>query len=404
MKGCAEEAEPKISRLNYEGLYHPEWQVIAADNARMTLWNGKCEQQVIDLTSAYGAVNFGHRNPLISAFKRTTSDIAAGLYPPAAGMFAEWLCDVLELPEHRVLFQVGGSFAVSSALAIAQRCRRGKVVAIRGGFHGLGLDSLGITSLQKDSALQSSGWLAALQPEIITISPGYSEVDWSNVSAVIFEPIQGANGYIPLNSEWISGLIKDAQRSGVVVIADEIQAGFFRHGHLSPTRAQGIASDILLFSKSLTNGQSPLSAVVYHRSLERSIKVSSFLAHTYQTSAYCYAAAMAVADYLGRNPQYDAVKLLTSQLQLVASRLEQIEGVEMVYITGPTLSFGLKDARLAKRLVQTCFDKGVLCLTGGINGDRIRVAPPLTIPDEDLVLALEVIVHEVEHVLNEKSN
>lgn len=389
----------RLSFLNDEGTYPKGWTIIEAFNSDVVLERHGRRRLFTDLTSAYGSVNFGHRNPEIDPFQGARADIAPACYPHEAEELSGWLCERLDLPDHRVLFQVGGSFAVSSALALAQRVRPGKIVAIRGGFHGLGLDSLSVTTAQRKWAIQNSPLVELLQSRIIHIEPGACEPDWRGISCFLFEPIQGANGYIPLNLEWIGNLVESARRHGVVVIADEIQAGFYRHGYLSPTRAAGIKGDIHLYSKSLTNGHSPLSAVVYDGAYDDIISLESALAHTFQTSVYGYRAGIAVSRYLDDNPPEDAISAIEKLLDAAAYRLERTTGVKEVYITGPSLSFGLESPARARALVWACFDRYIMILGGGADGNRIRIAPPLTIEPAILEGAIAEVLEALDELL-----
>jgi len=346
-----------------------------------------------DLMSAYGAVNFGHLNPRIAPHTDLPAELAAGVYPPEAATVARWLTERLGLPGHQVLFQVGGSFAVSGALAIAQRVRPGRVLALDGAFHGLGLDALAATTTQRPLALQDTALTRAVDGLVQHLIPGTEFTDWAGVSCFIFEPVQGANGYLPVDPQWLAATVAAARAAGVVVVSDEVQAGYYRHGSLSPTRALGIEADIHLFSKSMTNGLYPLSAVVYPTAYDDAVGTGLALAHTFQTGVLGYRAAAAVAAFLDSGDLDPQLREVAEALEGCAKRIGEIPGVHTVRLSGPSLSFG--HAR-AGEVVRACVARRVLPFTGGANGDRIRVAPPLTIPAEQLSEALDVLVHEVQ--------
>ncbi|MFD4865092.1 aminotransferase class III-fold pyridoxal phosphate-dependent enzyme [Streptomyces sp. NPDC058412] len=387
----------RISPLDESSVLGRGLTLQSADNATLLLRDPQgATASYTDLMSAYGAVNFGHLNPLITPHIDLTADIAAGVYPPEAATFAEWLTDRLGLPGHQVLFQVGGSFAVSSALAIAQRVRPGKVLALEGAFHGLGLDTLAATRTHRELALQNTVFTAAVDPLVTHLRPGAEFGGWDDVSCFVFEPVQGANGYVPIDPEWLTATVAAARRAGVVVVADEIQAGYHRHGHLSPTRALGIDADIHLFGKSMTNGLYPLSAVVYPKAFDASAGTALALAHTFQTGVLGFRAAAAVAAWIDQGLLGDLVGEVSEALALCAKRLGEIPAVRDLHTTGPALSFGHPRA---KDVVRGCVRRHILPFTGGATGDRIRVAPPLTIPRGQLADALDVLVQEVEQTV-----
>lgn len=394
---------PRLSALDESLILGRHLTLLAADNATVTLEDADGgSRPYTDLTSVYGAVNFGHCNPDIEAFRGLRADLAVGCMTPDAEAFARWLCDRLALADHRVLFQVGGSFAVTTALAMAQRARPGRVAVLRGSFHGLGLDALAATTVGGETALQSTPLGGSLRSLFQPLQPpgrgapatDPEAVDWGSYSAFLFEPVQGANGYVPVDAEWLRAAVESARAAGVAVIADEIQAGYFRHGALSPSRAAGLPADILLFSKSMTNGLYPSSVVVYDPRFEAGMGDGPRLAHTFQTSALGSSAANAVAGWIERTDVGGLAERVEGALRRCSQDLVGIAGVEDVFLTGPTLSFGLP-AGGAAAIVQGCVARGVIPFTGGAAGERVRIAPPLTIEEGELRRALDVVVETV---------
>lgn len=384
-----------LSNLDESGVYPGGPQtLLSAKNEKLLMRNKSgITREYIDLMSAYGAVNFGHCNPEIMPFQHIEADLAACFYPEQAEQFAQWLCEKLGLSDYCMLFQVGGSFAVSAAIALAQRHRPGKIVAIRGCFHGLGSDSLMVTDAQRQMALHHTPLIHSLSENTEYIDQGEIPDDWTDVSCLIFEPIQGANGYVPLEEGWLKGLVSAAQSAGVVVISDEIQCGYYRHGVLSPARAMNIKPDILLYSKSMTNGLYPFSAVVYKRSLVDEKQHHVVLAHTFQTSSLgCYA-AMSVANYIDHHDINSKVQNIGNHLSSFALQLKEMGSVKKIHQTGPTISFEVETG--SKELVNRCFNNGILIFNGGTRGERVRIAPPLTIPKSTLLSSLEVIMQQL---------
>ena len=389
--GVVEPTSRRLSDLDESRAFGDRWTCSRALNANLTLSRSDgTTEEFTDLSSCYGAVNFGHCNQDIRLPAHPRSDLVAGVYPPEAERFACWLTDALGVSDFKVLFQVGGSFAVSAALALAQRRRPGKILAIEGGFHGLGLDALSVTTAQRSFALQETPLRQSLDSFVDVLAPGETGVDWSGVSGLIFEPIQGARGFVPLDAPWLQELCAQAQIAGVTVIADEIQCGYYRFGDFSVAREWGLNPDILLFSKSMTNGLYPFSAVVYRQTLEAGIGEGVVLAHTFQTSALGCFAACAVADYIDSRDVKADCRRVAVPLAEAAARIEESGRAREIYQLGPSLSF--RPATPAGDLVKACFADRVLILGGGIDGERIRIAPPLTIETETLRRALEILL------------
>ncbi|WP_397331101.1 aminotransferase class III-fold pyridoxal phosphate-dependent enzyme [Paenibacillus sp. JSM ZJ436] len=389
-----------LSNFDEKSIYGKNLTLVTAHNETLVLRDEHGDLRTyVDMMSAYGSCNFGHCNSQIVPFEAYPADIAACFYPEEAKDFSEWLTGKLKLPEHEVLYQVGGSAAVSAAISIAQRIKQGKVAYLSGSFHGLGLDALSITNTHKTHALQYTGLLNALAPYGVEIPFGHEVyINWSDISCFVFEPIQGANGYIPLDRQWLNRLIDAAQEHGVVVIADEIQCGYYRHGSLSMAQQLELQPDIHLFSKSMTNGLYPFSAVVYPKAYAEQIQEDLFLAHTFQTSALgCYA-SMSVARFIDANNIEERCRIVEEFLLNFGRQVSRFEQVKKLYVTGPTLSFEMEGIR-GKQLVQACMEKGILIFTGGAKGERVRIAPPVTITPEMLEHSLSEILDSIQSLV-----
>jgi 4-aminobutyrate aminotransferase-like enzyme len=383
----------RLSRLDERFGIAQGLAYVSASNAVVRLVDDEGRaRDYVDFMSAYGSVNFGHNNECIRAAVARNADTVGRFYPVEAEQVAVWLCQRLGREEGgRVLFQVGGSHAVGAAIALAQRERPGIVLAVQGSFHGLGVESLAASSIQHTSALQSTALLRGLDPFVRLLVPGAVPETWDGVSCLIYEPVQGANGYIPLDPDWLGELERQAASARVVTIADEVQAGFYRHGSLSPARAMGLSPDIQLFSKSLTNGTFPLAAVVYDARLEPRCR-QAFLAHTFQTSAMGYYWAKAVADYIDTAPLRDMVDAVNAALVRFGALLDGSGAATDIHVTGPSLSFRPLSIS-AREVVVRAQTLGVLVFAGGAAFERIRVAPPLTVLSDQLEAGLKALAH-----------
>lgn len=390
----AHDRAASLSALDEGGALDRRYTLEGSDNATLRLRGADgSRRSCTDLMSAYASVNFGHHNPELAPALANGSDLAALFYPPQAELLADWLCRRTGFgADGRVLFQVGGSFAVSSALALARRARPGRVLAVRGAFHGLGVDALAVTTVQRTIALQDTGFADRIADQVTHLEPGTvpGDGDWDDVSCLLYETVQGANGYVPLDVEWLAELRTSARRAGALTVADDIQGGYYRHGHLSPAVAAGLDPDILLFGKSLTNGLFPLSAVVYRSRLEASARSPVHLAHTFQTASLGFAAGWEVARYLDRSPVDAWCARVTAALERAARDWTDAGLATAVHVTGPTLSFEPTGPRAAD-VVRGAFRRDVLIFAGGEDGRRIRIAPPLTIPEPELATALAAV-------------
>lgn len=392
------EKHPQLSRLESTIHYARAARLISAQNEKVVIEepDGK-KRELIDLMSSYAAVNFGHCNPHIRPYDNYKGDLVSFFTPIEAENYAIWLCSRLQKKTSRVLFQVGGTSAVSAAIGMAQRNRPGKVVAIEGGFHGLAVDALSASDIGKSTIMQYTDIGSKTEAHFQVIAKNERAVDWSQVSCLIFEPVQGASGMIPLEREWIASLCLDARENGVIVIADEIQCGYYRCGHMSYSIAQGIEADILLFGKSMTNGLFPFSALVYENKLEAPFdRDRGCFAHTYQPSALgCYA-AYSVAMYLDLHEMDSRVRMLNEILRAFVDDLIACQYVDQAHVLGPSASMRYVKGNAAA-IADICFERSVLMCLGGPENDRFRLMPPLTISPQVLEDGLSVLKTAIEN-------
>jgi len=351
--------------------YSRAYEVLAAKNATLRLRAASGHIfSFTDLTSASGAVNFGHLNPGIDPFARLTSDLVASIYPPSAASYARWLLKKLKLGAHTVLYQAGAGAVVGAAIALARHARPGKVVVLDGSLHG--------TANGADGA------------EFVRIRPGSGFDAWKNISCLLYEPIQTAAGYVPLPLPWVRGLSQAAQAAGVLVIADETHSGFYRFGKLSLAASEFLLPDIFLFGNSMTNGIYPLAAMVCPEYLheEHAPSEDSGDDH-FQTGALGFLAAEAVAGYIDATRIDVQVAGINQILSHAGETLAANPSLSAFHLAGPTLSLEVRGAR-AGVVAEACRAHGVL-VSAGAGSRRVRVAPPVSIQPDQLTQALKVL-------------
>jgi acetylornithine/succinyldiaminopimelate/putrescine aminotransferase len=353
------------SQRSYPGPEGP-YQVLAAKNATLRLRAASGHVfSFTDLTSAHGAVNFGHLNPAIDPLIGLASDVASGFYPPAATAHSAWLRRQLKLDAHAVIYQVGADAAMAAAVRMAQRARPGKVLTVAGSVHA----QLG------DAA---------------RIAPGSDFTAWQEISCVVYEPIQSASGYVPLPLPWLRGLSQSAQAAGVTVIADEIACGFYRFGKLSMAASEYLRPDIFLFGNSMTNGLFPAAAIVCPDKMRsESFDEASQWTNPFQTSALGFLAADAVARYIDDADIESQIVQLNGILSESGERLAANSRLGAFHLAGPTLSLEVRGQR-AGELAAACRARGVL-VGVSVDGHRVTVAPPLTISPDQLTNAMNVL-------------
>src|SRR5437588_12038192 len=252
----------------------------------------------LDLQMWYSAVNFGYGNPRLNdALKRqidTLPQLACQYLHAEKVELAEALCKVMEQRlgvKGRVHFNVGGAQAIEDSLKLVRNAT-GKNLnfAFMGGYHGRTLGASAITSSYRyrrrfghfsdrahfvpfpycfrcpyDKKKEDCGLYCVKQFEK-NFETEYNSF-WdakageSEFSAFYIEPIQGTGGYIIPPPEYFPALKKILEERKILMVDDEIQMGFYRAGKFWAIENFGVAPDIIVFGKALTNGLNPLSGV-----------------------------------------------------------------------------------------------------------------------------------------------
>jgi 4-aminobutyrate aminotransferase/(S)-3-amino-2-methylpropionate transaminase len=231
------------------------------------------------------------------------------------------------------------------------------------------------------------------------------EIGASNLSCVVIEPIQGeggfvvpAEGYLPAIAEW-------CRANGVVFIADEIQAGMCRTGDWFAVNHEGVVPDIMTTAKGIAGGL-PLSAVTGRAEIMDASGPGS-LGGTYAGSPVACAAALASMgqmeelDLAGRARGIEAVvrEILEPLVSETDGKVAEVRGRGAMMAFEIVDAEGRPDAAAVKAIAGACQAKGLLTLTCGLDGNVIRLLPPLVISETLLREGLNVLADAVRAAL-----
>jgi 4-aminobutyrate aminotransferase/(S)-3-amino-2-methylpropionate transaminase len=234
-------------------------------------------------------------------------------------------------------------------------------------------------------------------------------VDPAHVACLVVEPVQGEAGFVPAPHPWLRRLRELCDEHGIVMVADEIQSGFGRTGTLFAIEHSGVIPDVVTTAKSLAAGM-PLSAVT-GRSEIMDAPHPGGLGGTYSGNPLsCVAALAAIAEiarpsFLARSRQIgDRLRI---RLEAMRDRHRSIIGD--VRGVGPMLVIELvADAATKKPSMETAsaitaetVRNGVITIRAGLYSNCVRFLPPLTITDELLDEALDVVDAAVDTVASE---
>ena len=250
-----------------------DWFAQSAENATITAADGR---KIIDFAGGIGVLNTGHRHP------KVTAAVAAQLekFTHTAFQVVPYESYVLLAERINKLVPIGGKVksqffssgaeAVENAVKIARSAtRRNGVIAFGGAFHGRTMMTLALTGkvlpYQADFGAMPAGVFHALYPadtQNISVADAVksikrifkSDILPTDVAAIILEPVQGEGGFNVCPPEFMRAVREICDEHGIVMIADEVQAGFGRTGKLFAMEHYDVQPDIITMAKSMAGG------------------------------------------------------------------------------------------------------------------------------------------------------
>ena len=395
---------------------HP---LVAARAQGSELWDvdGK---RYLDFVGGIGVLNVGHNHPrVVEAVRRQVGEISHASFQVVAYesyiQVAARLNALVGGDEHykTVLF-TSGAEAVENAIKIARgHTHRPAVISFRGGFHGrtlLGVTLTGMSQPYKQNfgpfpaeiyhatypnayrGISSEQALADLDELFAT------DVAADRVAAILIEPVQGDGGFLAAPAAFLQGLRERCDRHGIVLILDEIQAGFGRTGTWFGFQHAGIQPDLVTVAKSLAGGM-PLSGVVGRAHIMDG-PTAGGLGGTYGGNAVACAAALAVLDLFEHEQLLARSQARAEQLRAGLLTLQQrFPRIGDVRGLGFMLAIEMvaddaahsPDANLAQAVIDQARHAGLLVIKCGVHRNVIRFLAPLVVTAEQVDEALQML-------------
>ena len=218
------------------------------------------------------------------------------------------------------------------------------------------------------------------------------DVDPGEVACMVLEPVQGEGGFIPMPPEFVGALKERCERHGILYVDDEVQSGCGRTGTVWAIERLGVEPDILVSGKTLGGGL-PLAAVTGKASLMDAVHPGG-LGGTFGGNPVSCAAAAAVLDELAAPGFRERADQIASRMR---RRLDEIAAkspsVGEVRGLGAMLALELveRNAAAAKGVLARARERGLVLLSCGLEGNVIRLLPPLSVTDEELERGLAIL-------------
>lgn len=386
-------------------------------NAKVWDSEGRC---YIDFVGGIGVLNFGHCHPhIVSAIITQAQSLIHYAYNAAAHTpyqtFMPRLCEFIPIKDELSgMLTNCGAEATENAIKIARmKTGRTGVIAFDGGFHGRTLAAVNLNG-KVAPYKRGLGPLAGSvyhipfpsadndigdQQAINALERLFEvETDIDNIGAIIVEPVQGEGGFQLMSATFAQYLRAFCDEHGMLLIMDEIQAGYGRTGIPFAFTHLEVEPDLLLLGKSIAGGL-PLGAVVGKASVMNGLPKGS-LGGTYSGNPVACAAANATLDIMQADEVWQSAQHYAKTIEETVTEWQQQEvspwiygltgvgamrGIELrhpVYGTHPTIMADvLKQAR----------EKGLLLMPSGKHRHIVRLLPPLTIEPETLTAGLNIL-------------
>jgi len=421
--------------------YARDFQVViqSGENARVVASDGN---SYIDCLGGAGTLALGHNNPDIKQamieFLNSGSILhGLDLSTPVKIKFIKTLLDCFpkNFSKNAKIQFCGptGADAVEASLKLFKSyTKRSTIIAFQGAYHGMSHGALSITgNLKAKKEVQS------LMPDVHFMPYPYlyrcpfgigneKSIDinlnyfWNMLNdpgsgikkpaAVIMEIIQGEGGCIPANDRWVRGIRKITNELDIPLIIDEIQTGFGRTGNMFAFEESGITPDAVIVSKAVGGGL-PLSVLLYNKKYDTWHPGAH--AGTFRGNQLAMAAGIATINYIKAN------ELDTRAAEKGKYILKRFNDIKREYpivgdVRGKGLMIGIEiidptkekdecgryqnSAKITCDIKSECFAQGLIIETGGRNNSVLRLLPPLTISDDDINEAINIIEKSIKKV------
>ena len=383
--------------------YHP-LPVVLQRGEGVFLWDVE-DNRYYDFLSGYSAVNQGHCHPrildalLAQAQKLTLTSRA--FHSDQLGRFAEYITG--NFGYDKVLPMNSGAEAVETAIKLARKWAyevkgieegAAKIVVCENNFHGR---TTTIVSFSSD---------AEARKHYGPYTPGFIQIPYNdagalrqvlqdeNIAAFLVEPIQGEAGVVVPDEGYLAKAAALCREANVLFIADEIQTGLGRTGKMLACDHENVKPDILVLGKALSGGFLPVSAVLSSNEIMLTMQPGQH-GSTYGGNPLACAVAVAALEVIREEDLVHKAETMGAYFRkgLEALRSPYIKTVRgKGLLNAIVISHSDKDA--AWQLCLRMKENGLLAKP--THGDKIRLAPPLVITQEQLDECIDIIRRSLE--------
>ena len=346
-------------------------------------------REYIDLGTGIAVNTFGAAdNNWVTAVTEQLNKIqhTSNLYftKPAADL-SEMLCNRTGMK--KVFFSNSGAEANECAIKTARKYAAEKkgaeystIITLKNSFHGRTITTLAATGQEvfhRDFLPLTEGFVYV---EANNIDDLKLKVKENKVAAIMFEPVQGEGGVMPLTKEFVSAIAEIANEQDILMLADEVQTGNGRTGRLYGYMNYGITPDIVSTAKGLGGGL-PIGATLLGDKVKDVLTLGSH-GSTFGGNPVCCAGALNILSRIDE----ELLAEVRKKSEYIINELSAAKGVKSV--TGMGLILGIETEKDANEVIEKCLENGVLVIKAKT---KVRLLPALNIPWKQLETAIQIL-------------
>jgi 4-aminobutyrate aminotransferase len=378
-------------------------------------------RKFIDFTCGIGVTNTGHCHPkVVEAIRKQAGLLLHGqanlvTHKPMLELVEE-MRTIVPASLDGFFFSNSGAEAVEGALKLARHATgRPNVIVFQGSFHGRTVATMSMTT---SKTIYKAGYQPLMPGVFVTPFPYAIKYGWDvektsqwcldelefllltqtapqETAAIFIEPVLGEGGYVVPPTSFMKGLRELCTQHGILLVLDEIQAGFGRTGKWFGHQHFNIEPDIMTVAKGLGSGL-PISGVVSRLDLMKKWIPGSH-GGTFGGNVLSAAAAVATIKAMKEEKMLENAQARGSQLVAGLGHLREkfpqiadVRGLGLMIGTEFRDTKGKPDKKTAKGVVHECADRNLMLLTAGPWDNTIRWIPPLIVSKDQIDEALNI--------------
>ncbi|MDG5491479.1 aspartate aminotransferase family protein [Psychroserpens sp. SPM9] len=354
----------------------------------------------LDFVAGVSACSLGHKHPkVIKAIKAQLDTylhvMVYGEYiqEPAVEL-AKLLADHLPKNLNKTYLTNSGTEAIEGALKLAKRVTgRSEIIAANHAYHGNTMGAMSVMGYEERKRA-----FRPLIPDVKFINFNVHEelaAITTNTAAVILETIQGGAGFIEPKEGYLQKVREQCDKVGALLILDEIQPGFGRTGKLFGFEHYNCVPDILVTGKGLGGGM-PIGAFTSSAQYMDQLKDQPKLGHITTFGGHPVIAAAALAT-VKEITESNLIAETLEKEQLIRNHLQHPLILE-IRGRGLMLAAIMPSAELTNEVILRCQDEGLILFWLLFEPSAIRITPPLTISNEEIIEGCRIIVQVLDSI------